>query len=102
MKKIKKYQIKIESVDKQSLKLYKNYLQLLLKLKQIKHTFFSLPLYKKKFTFLKSPHVNKKSKEHFFLFKYKLICIFYGASNNYKNIFYYKPTTLKIKILKEK
>lgn len=52
--------------------------------------------------FLKSPHVNKKSKEHFSFSKYKLLCIFYDNNNNYKNIFYYKPTTLKIKILKEK
>ena len=103
MKNIKKYQIKIESVDQKSLELYKQYLQTLLGLKKINHIFFNLPLYKKKFTFLKSPHVNKKSIEHFYLYKYKLICILYHHNNkNYNNIFSYKPTTLKIKIIKEK
>lgn len=102
MKQIKKYQIKIESVDQKSLKIYTNYLKTLLNLKKIEYNIFNLPVYKKKMVFLKSPHVNKKSKEHFFFIKYKLLCIFYANNNSYKNIFYYKPTTLKIKILKEK
>jgi len=102
MKKQKKYQIKIESVNKKCLALYFKYLKKLFNLKQIKYTFFNLPIYKKKFLFLKSPHVNKKSKEHFFLFKYKLLCVFYDNHTDYKSIFYYKPTTLKLKIIKEK
>lgn len=103
MKNIKKYQLKIESVSQKSLKLYKIYLQTLFKLKKIEAFFVNLPIYKKKFTFLKSPHVNKKAKEHFSLYKYKLICIFYNTKEQkYQNIFYYKPTSLKIKIIKEK
>jgi ribosomal protein S10 len=103
MKNIIKYQIKIESVDQKSLALYKVYLKTLLKLKKIESIFFNLPLSKKKFTFLKSPHVNKKHKEHFFLYKYKLLCVFFDTNEQKcKNIFYYKPTTLKIKIIKEK
>ena len=69
MKNIKKYQIKIESVDQKSLELYKQYLQTLLSLKKINHIFFNLPLYKKKLTFLKSPHVNKKPKQNLYQYK---------------------------------
>ena len=86
MTKIKKYQIKIESIDQKCLQLYINYLKTLLNLKKIKYIFFNLPIYQKKMIFLKSPHVNKKSKEHFSFSKYKLLCIFYDNNNNYKNI----------------
>lgn len=48
MTKIKKYQIKIESIDQKCLQLYINYLKTLLNLKKIKYIFFNLPIYQKK------------------------------------------------------
>ena len=43
-------------------------------LKGIKASFFALPKKSKKITILKSPHVNKKSKEHFSLTQYRRLC----------------------------
>lgn len=41
------------------------------KKENLKFSLIKLPKKIKKFTFLKAPHVNKKSKEHFALFTYK-------------------------------
>jgi small subunit ribosomal protein S10 len=46
----------------------------------------TLPLKKKKYTLLRSPHVHKKSQEHFGLFNYKTILIINFPSEKIMNL----------------
>jgi small subunit ribosomal protein S10 len=61
----KQYQLKIKSLSKDSLNLYKEFLKITLKKININFSLFNLPIKKKRITLLKSPHVNKSSREQF-------------------------------------
>ena len=68
----KRYKLKITSFNLDAIKLLED------KLKDFSGTkIVKLPKKRKRFTFIRSPHVNSKSKEHFSLFTYKrLVYIF--------------------------
>nr|NP_038182.1 ribosomal protein S10 [Synura synuroidea]AAF36948.1 ribosomal protein S10 [Synura synuroidea] len=93
-------EIKIKTVHKKCLILYNKFIIGILKLHNIKFSYFNYPSKKKTFTFLKSPHVHKKSKEHFHVVNYKSV---FKLSINEKQLIkllmMYKPTTLNIKII---
>lgn len=57
--------LKIKSLSKNSLYLFKSLVVKTLNRANISHTVFSLPIIKKRVTLLKSPHVNKTAKEQF-------------------------------------
>jgi len=61
----KQYQLKIKSLSQESLNLYKEFLKITLKKININFSLFNLPTKKKRITLLKSPHVNKSSREQF-------------------------------------
>lgn len=66
MKKNEKFiKIKYSSTSKHLLFSYLTYLKLIFIKFSIFYKLISLPIKKKKKTFLKSPHVNKKAKENF-------------------------------------
>lgn len=98
MSQLIKNQIQIESVNKKCFNLYLSFILKTFLLLNIKVKMFCLPQKLKKITFLKSPHVFKKSKEHFELRKYKVFLNF----NSKKEFLYFlilnKPSTIKIKI----
>ena len=64
----------------------------------ITHSWVSLPKKKKRFTLLRSPHVNSKSKEHFEIITYKRLARFDGKYNDLETLVLSLPTTVKIKI----
>jgi small subunit ribosomal protein S10 len=61
----KRYQVTIKSTNGESLTFFKEFFSTVLKKAAISHTCVSLPIKKKRITLLKSPHVNKKSREQF-------------------------------------
>ena len=65
------YKIIINSTSKKSINLYFKFLTLVLNKLNLPFFAFNFPMKNKKITLLKSPHVYKKSKEHFELRKYK-------------------------------
>jgi len=91
--------IKIKTVNKGCLKVYLNFLLKTFKYYNIKFKYIFLPKKTKKLIFLKSPHVFKKAKEHFKFTEYSVFLIFKVKNlNSLKNfVYFYKPTTLKIK-----
>ena len=68
-----KIQLKIKSLDQQSLKLYLIKIHKILKILGIKYNTFNLPSKRKRITLLKSPHVNKKAREQFEIKKYSVM-----------------------------
>ena len=68
-----KIQLKIKSLDQQSLKLYLIKIHKILKILGIKYNTFNLPSKRKRITLLKSPHVNKKAREQFEITKYSVM-----------------------------
>lgn len=60
-----KIYIRFQTYDKNSLKIFKEKIKALSLVKEIKFSFINLPIEKKCFSVLKSPHVNKKAKDHF-------------------------------------
>ena len=59
----KRYQVTIKSTNGESLTFFKEFFSAVLKKAAILHTFVNLPINKNRITLLKSPHVNKKSRE---------------------------------------
>lgn len=78
--------IKIRSLDQNSLTIYKNFLGSILSKLLITYKVSNIPTITKRITLLKSPHVNKKSREQF-------------QHNTYKAFFKVK-SALSIKVLK--
>ena len=68
-----KIQLKIKSLDQQSLKLYLIKIHKILKILGIKYNTFNLPSKRQRITLLKSPHVNKKAREQFEIKKYSVM-----------------------------
>jgi ribosomal protein S10 len=94
--------LKIRSVDQNSLIIYKKFLEdVLLKL-VITYKVSNIPTTKKRVTLLKSPHVNKKSREQFQHTRYK---VFFKINNRLdikaiKYIISNKPKTVKIVLIR--
>ena len=57
-----------------------------------------LPRKKKRFVFLRSPHVNNKSKEIFYLIRYRRLLIFDKIPKQLNNILQKAPNDLCIKV----
>lgn len=65
----------------------------------IKFSSIGLPKLKRKFTLLKSPHVHKKSKEHFALHSYSIVFFVACPSNWLNNLnFNFLQNSIKISI----
>lgn len=94
-----KNQVCIESVDRRCLNLYLRFVLKIFLKQNVKYSIFFLPLLIKRITFLKSPHVFKKAKEHFELRKQRVILTFYSKSVIPTNFFFNKPSLLKTKIM---
>ena len=82
-----KITLKLKSLNKKSLHYYKIFLINILNKKSIKVKNFCFPIKKKKITLLKSPHVNKSSREQFEI-------------KTYKSLFIINLSLLQIKYLK--
>ena len=68
-----KYQIKIKSLHKESVKLYINFLQKMLRKIKVNFSIIALPEKKNRVTLLKSPHVNKGAREQFEIRYYRTL-----------------------------
>ena len=68
-----KYQIKIKSLHKESVKLYINFLQKMLRKIRVNFSIIALPKKKNRVTLLKSPHVNKSVREQFEIRYYRTL-----------------------------
>ena len=99
---MKKIQLKIESLSKKTLVFYIKFILKLFYIYQIKPKVNYLPCISKRFTFLKSPHVFKKAKEHFAIKKHRVILTCNLKIQNLKQILINRPNTVKIKITCEK
>jgi len=99
---MEKLTLKLESLNKKILALYARFLVKILSVNNNPTTTVHLPSKKKRLTFLKSPHVFKKSKEHFELKKNKTIIICHLNIEKLKILLLNRPNTIKIKITCEK
>lgn len=93
----------IKSSCNYTLTTYRYFLENIFKKMQIKFSIVSLPISERKITLLKSPHVNKKSKEQFQIKTYKFLVILEELSYNllFRGFQYFilnKPKNLSIKI----
>lgn len=96
--------VKIKSIKKEILILYKIFLINILKKQNIEFSITYLPKKKKKITLLKSPHVYKKAREQFEIIKYSLIIKIYTNINSklFNILITNKPTGIIMKIKKDK
>ena len=78
----KRYQIKIKSLHKDSLNLYKNFLSKTLQSIRINFSICNLPKKKNRITLLKSPHVNKSAREQFEIKYYSTVIKLNGDINH--------------------
>lgn len=90
--------IKVKSLDQNSLVIYKNFLESTLSRLVVAYKVCNIPAAIKRITLLKSPHVNKKSREQFQHTKYK---VFFKVESNLsmkilKYIISNKPNTVKV------
>lgn len=95
-----KYQIKIKSLNKKSLNLYKNFLLIILKKINTQYSLINLPCKKSRVTLLKSPHVNKSAREQFEIKYYSTLLHLETGLNNkmLKLLLINKPKTASISI----
>ena len=89
------------STSKKLLNLYKNYISLNLNQLFIKYSIISVPQKKRKKTFLKSPHVNKRSKENFILNVYRFKLHIFFNLTYLKVLRYNVPKNIHLKMLHE-
>lgn len=71
--------LRFQTYNKESAKSFRKTLNLLAKAKNLKFSSISLPIERKKFTVLKSPHVNKKAKEQYEIRFYNGLIILKGG-----------------------
>lgn len=95
--------LKIRSVDQNSLIIYKKFLEDILFKLLITYKVSNIPSTKKRITLLKSPHVNKKSREQFEHTRYK---VFFKIKNSLdvraiKYIISNKPKTVKVVLIQD-
>ena len=96
----KAIQINIKTFDFNSLIIFVHFIKKILTHLNIKYFFFKLKKKKKRITLLKSPHVNKTSREQFEI-KYYHFCLqitSYLKTPLLKWILFNKPSTLQIKL----
>lgn len=90
----KNYSLVFSSSDIELLKTIK----INLEASSMSYSWITLPKKRKRFTLLRSPHVNNKSKEHFEIVVYRRLlkfCVTYWELKNFiKNL----PTTVRVKI----
>lgn len=90
------------SCESKTLRIYSEFIKNLLTAQNIEVKIFFLPTKKKRFTLLKSPHVDKRAKEQFQIIYCKTIVDIRNIdSNNLRNILINKPKNIKIKLLKK-
>ena len=95
--------LKIRSVDQNSLIIYKKFLEDILFKLLITYKVSNIPSTKKRITLLKSPHINKKSREQFEHTRYK---VFFKIKNSLdvraiKYIISNKPKTVKVVLIQD-
>lgn len=96
------FQLKLKSVNKSSLILYKLFLKNIFKKLNITFNSINFPKTKKRFTLLKSPHVHKSSREQFEIITHSTIINILSAinTNNLNLLLLNKPKTVKITLRK--
>jgi ribosomal protein S10 len=96
----KQLQVIIKTFNISVLKLYIHFLEKVLRSLNIRFSIFYLPIKKKRFTLLKSPHVNKTAREQFEIKYYKLSLVLNCGvrASVLKWILLNKPSVLTIKI----
>lgn len=90
--------LRIKSLNRESLYFYKDFIISTLNKLNVSYSLSYLPTRKKRITLLKSPHVNKKSKEQFQFTTYKLL-VSLNVSLEVKELKFLimnKPKTVKI------
>lgn len=87
------------STSKEILNFYKNFLILNLKTLNFKYIIINTPKKKKYKTFLKSPHINKRSKENFNLIIYKFKLYIFFTKKYLKILRFNVPKNIHLKIL---
>ncbi len=93
-------QIKLQSIEK-NLDSYLFFIKKTIKACKIKFKLINLPSKKKKFTVIKSPHVNKKSRDQFQVIKYtKVVELGVEKNESFKinTLILNKPKYIKLKI----
>ena len=96
----KKYQIKIKSLHRDSLNLYKSFLGKILRSIKIDFSIYNLPTKKNRITLLKSPHVNKSAREQFEI-KYYSTAIQLNGDVNHKileTLLINKPKSVSVSV----
>lgn len=95
-------QIKLKSLNKDSLSLYLTFITKILKNFNISYNVVNLPTKTKKLTLLKAPHVYKAAREQFIIKNYKTLIIIKSiiGLNKLKLLVLNKPKTVKINIKK--
>jgi small subunit ribosomal protein S10 len=90
--------LRIKSLSKESLYFYKDFIISTLNKLSVSYSVSYLPTRKKRITLLKSPHVNKKSKEQFQFTSYKLFISLNVVLNvkELKFLIMNKPKTVKV------
>lgn len=97
------YSIQLKALDKRSLTIYKNFIELIFKKLNVNFSIIYLPKKIKRITLLKSPHVYKKSKEQFQITVFKLFIKIKSKINFdvLKYVLLNKSSLIKIKLLKD-
>jgi small subunit ribosomal protein S10 len=91
-------QLSIKSNYETVLAIYLRSLIQLLRLLNLEYKVVGLPTKKKVYSLLKSPHVNKKSKDQFGVRIYKKLVLVEGSIVNLREIIRKKPPVIQIKI----
>jgi small subunit ribosomal protein S10 len=95
-------QIKLKSLNKESITFYKIFIGKIFNSLNISFNWIDLPNKKKRITLLKSPHVNKSAREQFQVTTYKTLILVRSkiSLNQLKLVVLNKPKTVKIIIKK--
>lgn len=94
------YKMNLESTSKKAITLYLRFLSILFKKLKINYSFIHLPTTSKGVALLKSPHVNKKAKEHFELKTYQSLILIktYPDVETLRYIFFNKPLSVSLNL----
>ena len=95
-------QIKLKSLNRDSLNLYLTFIAKILKNFNISYNIINLPTKTKKLTLLKAPHVYKTAREQFIIKNHKTLIVIKSTIglNKLKLLVLNKPKTVKINIKK--
>ena len=94
------YRINLRSTSKKAITLYLKFLVILHKKLKIKSSIIHLPTTNKDVALLKSPHVNKKAKEHFEIKTYRTLLVIKSSPeiSTLKYTFLNKPKSVLLKL----